>query len=60
MLENMSHPKSLPEVRNVLGEPLQLCSGDPLTGYLLAFDGKRMEWRKLRLRKNPDCPSCSR
>jgi len=29
----MSHPKSLPEVRNVLGEPLQLCSGDPLTGY---------------------------
>jgi len=34
--------------------------GDPLTGYLLAFDGKRMEWRRLRLRKNPNCPSCSR
>jgi len=34
--------------------------GEPLSGYLLAFDGKRMDWRKLRLRKNPGCPSCSR
>jgi adenylyltransferase/sulfurtransferase len=34
--------------------------GDTLTGYVLYLDAKRMEWRKLRLPKNPDCPTCSR
>ena len=34
--------------------------GDPLTGYVLYLDAKRMEWRKLRLPKNPDCPTCAR
>lgn len=33
--------------------------GESLVGYLLFFDAKRMEWRKLRLPKNPHCPTCS-
>lgn len=32
--------------------------GDTLTGYVLYFDGKRMEWRRLRLPKDPNCPAC--
>ena len=32
--------------------------GKTLAGYLLVFDAKQMEWRKLRLPKNPDCPAC--
>ncbi|MGD8415823.1 MAG: molybdopterin-synthase adenylyltransferase MoeB [Pseudomonadales bacterium] len=32
--------------------------GETLTGYVLYFDGKRMEWRRLRLPKAPDCPVC--
>ena len=32
--------------------------GDSLTGFILYFDAKRMEWRKLRLPKTPDCPVC--
>jgi len=33
--------------------------GDPLTGYVLYFDAKRMEWHKLGLPRNPNCPTCS-
>jgi adenylyltransferase/sulfurtransferase len=33
--------------------------GETLTGYVLYFDGKRMEWRRLRLPKDPNCPVCS-
>jgi len=33
--------------------------GDPLTGYVLYFDAKRMEWRKLGLKRNPTCPTCA-
>jgi adenylyltransferase/sulfurtransferase len=33
--------------------------GDSLAGYVLYFDAKRMEWRKLRLPRNPTCPTCS-
>ncbi len=32
--------------------------GETLTGYMLYFDGKRMEWRRLRLPKDPGCPVC--
>ena len=32
--------------------------GQPLTGHVLYLDAKRMEWRKLRLPKDPDCPVC--
>ncbi len=32
--------------------------GDSLTGYVLYFDAKRMDWRKLRLSSNPSCPTC--
>jgi len=33
--------------------------GDSLSGHLMTFDALRMEWRKLRLRKDPACPLCS-
>lgn len=33
--------------------------GESLTGYVLYFDGKRMEWRRLRLPKDPGCPVCA-
>ncbi len=33
--------------------------GESLSGWLMTFDALRMEWRKLRLRKDPHCPLCS-
>jgi len=33
--------------------------GDSLSGHLMTFDALRMEWRKLKLRKDPACPLCS-
>ena len=33
--------------------------GETLAGYLLVFDAKTMEWRKLKLPKNPNCATCS-
>ncbi len=33
--------------------------GESLSGHLMTFDALRMEWRKLRLRKDPACPLCS-
>jgi molybdopterin/thiamine biosynthesis adenylyltransferase/rhodanese-related sulfurtransferase len=32
--------------------------GDPLIGRLLLFDGAKLKWRELKLRKNPECPAC--
>ena len=32
--------------------------GEPLVGRLLLFDGAKLRWRELKLRKNPDCPVC--
>jgi adenylyltransferase/sulfurtransferase len=32
--------------------------GASLDGYLLTFDAVQMEWKKLRLRKDPNCPCC--
>ena len=34
--------------------------GDVLVGYVLYLDAKRMEWRKLRLARNPTCEVCGR
>jgi adenylyltransferase/sulfurtransferase len=31
-----------------------------MTGHLLIFDAWRLEWNRLRLRRNPDCPTCGR
>ena len=31
-----------------------------MTGQLLIFDAWRLEWNRLRLRRNPDCPTCGR
>ncbi len=32
--------------------------GETLVGHVLYFDAKYMDWRKLKLRKSPDCPLC--
>jgi molybdopterin/thiamine biosynthesis adenylyltransferase/rhodanese-related sulfurtransferase len=37
---------------------LILGAGQPLAGRLLVFDALAMNFRELRLRKNPDCPIC--
>jgi adenylyltransferase/sulfurtransferase len=34
-------------------------AGQTLAGRLLILDAQTMEWRELRLRKDPDCPVCS-
>lgn len=33
--------------------------GEPLVGKLLLLDGRSMEWRSLKLRKDKACPICS-
>ncbi|HEY8036257.1 MAG TPA: molybdopterin-synthase adenylyltransferase MoeB [Methylobacter sp.] len=33
--------------------------GDTLIGRLLLLDGLTMEWNTMKLRKNPNCPTCS-
>jgi sulfur-carrier protein adenylyltransferase/sulfurtransferase len=38
---------------------LLLGVGEPLIGRMLLFDALTMEWRSLRVRKDPDCPVCS-
>jgi adenylyltransferase/sulfurtransferase len=37
---------------------LILGQGEPLIGRLLLIDALGMKFRELKLRKNPDCPSC--
>ncbi|MDQ6979189.1 MAG: molybdopterin-synthase adenylyltransferase MoeB [Mariprofundaceae bacterium] len=32
--------------------------GKSLSGHLMTFDALRMEWKKLKLRKDPACPLC--
>ncbi len=32
--------------------------GESLVGYLLVFDARTMDWRKLRLKPNPNCQTC--
>lgn len=32
--------------------------GDSLAGFLLVYDAKRSDWRKLKLPKNPACRTC--
>lgn len=32
--------------------------GDSLAGHLMVFDALRMEWKKLKLRRDPGCPLC--
>jgi adenylyltransferase/sulfurtransferase len=32
--------------------------GEPLTGRLLVVDALTMDWRVLRLKKDPKCPVC--
>lgn len=37
---------------------LVLAVGDPLIGRLVTFDALRMEFRELRVRRDPSCPMC--
>jgi len=37
---------------------LILGSGEPLIGRLLLFNALKMQWRELKLRKDPACPIC--
>ncbi len=37
---------------------LLLGLGSALVGRLLLFDAMKMQWREVRLRKNPECPVC--
>jgi len=32
--------------------------GEPLEGRVLLFDAMAMEWRTLKLKKDPECPVC--
>ena len=43
-------------------ETIKLISntGESLTGKLLITDGMHQEWRSMKLRKDPDCPVCSK
>ena len=38
---------------------LIMAIGETLTGRLLLLDGLTMEWNSMKLRKNPNCPTCS-
>jgi adenylyltransferase/sulfurtransferase len=40
------------------GIKLLLGIGEPLIGRLLLIDALRMQFRTMKLRKNPDCPAC--
>ncbi len=33
-------------------------AGEPLLGRLLLFDGLKLKWRELKLRRSPECPVC--
>jgi adenylyltransferase/sulfurtransferase len=35
-------------------------TGVPLDGRLLTFNAETMEWRSLKLQKDPACPVCSK
>lgn len=34
--------------------------GEPLVGKLLLLDGRYMDWRSLKLRRDPECPCCGK
>lgn len=44
--------QALETIKLILGK------GDPLIGRLLLFDALPMQWRELRLRRDPECPIC--
>jgi len=35
-------------------------AGEPLIGRLLLFDALKLQFRELKLAKDPDCPVCGR
>ncbi|HSR41151.1 MAG TPA: molybdopterin-synthase adenylyltransferase MoeB, partial [Longimicrobiales bacterium] len=44
--------QALETIKLILGR------GEPLVGRLLIFDALEMSWRRVNLRRNPDCPVC--
>jgi molybdopterin/thiamine biosynthesis adenylyltransferase/rhodanese-related sulfurtransferase len=34
--------------------------GEPLVGYLMVYDALEMEYRKIKVRKDPECPLCGK
>ncbi len=44
--------QALETIKLIIGE------GEPLIGRLLLFDALDMQWRTLKLRKDPNCPVC--
>jgi len=41
------------------GMKLLMDVGEVLSGRLLLLDGLTMQWNEMKLRKNPDCPTCA-
>ncbi len=39
---------------------LLLNIGQPLIGRVLIFDGLAMSWQEMKLKRNPNCPTCSK
>ncbi len=63
--ETCSQNGVLAQVVGVIGsiqavEAIKLLArfGEPLTAHLLLFDAKRVEWRTLKVRRDPACPVC--
>lgn len=66
MVENCSENGVLSPIVGIIGsiqalETLKILAnvGNTLRGRLLIFDGKAMEWREIKLKKDPKCPVCS-
>ncbi len=63
--ENCSNNGILAPIAGIIGsiqatETIKIISGLPtLEGRLLLLDGKYMEWRNIKLKKDPCCPVCS-
>lgn len=65
--ETCSHNGILAPVVGIIGatqatEAIKILAGagEPLVGRLLLLDALRMEWRQIRLRRDPGCPVCLR
>ena len=64
-LQNCANNGVLAPITGIIGsiqamEAMKLIMeiGENLTGRLLLLDGLSMEWQSLRLKKNPNCPTC--
>jgi adenylyltransferase/sulfurtransferase len=65
--ESCSETGVLAPVAGIIGsiqatETLKILTGvgETLNGRLLILDARTMEWRELKLRRDPDCPVCGK